>query len=131
MKSPNLQILFFLCIATICQAQIAETPVGKMVSITEDKVYLSFDKPFYTTGETMYFKAFLANATTHVPDSAQTVLYVDIIEIATKRTIVQQKIKMQNGYASSSFLTEGVAGTVFRTRLHAVDGQPCGGFSLQ
>ena len=113
MKNPNLQILFFLCIATICHAQIAETPVGKMVSINEDKVYLSFDKPFYTTGETMYFKAFLANSTTHVPDSAQTVLYVDVIEIATKRTIVQQKLKMQNGQASSSFLTEGVAGTVF------------------
>ena len=113
MKSLNLLILFFLCFSTICQAQIAETPVGKMVSIIEDKVYLSFDKPFYTTGETMYFKAFLANATTHVPDSAQTVLYVDVIEIATKRTIVQQKLKIQDGYASSSFLTEGVAGTVF------------------
>ncbi len=113
MKSPNLLILFFLCIATVCQAQIAETPVGKMVSINEDKVYLSFDKPFYTTGETMYFKAFLANATTHVPDSAQTVLYVDVIEIATNRTILQQKLKMQNGQASSSFLTEGVAGAVF------------------
>ena len=113
MKSPNLQILFFLCFASISQAQIAETPVGKMVSINEDKAYLSFDKPFYTTGETMYFKAFLANATTHVPDSAQTVLYVDVIEIVTKRTILQQKLKMQNGQASSSFLTEGVAGAVF------------------
>ena len=113
MKNSNLPILFFLCITTICRAQIAKTPVGKMVSLNEDKAYLSFDKPFYTTGESIYFKAFLANATTHVPDSAQTVLYVDVIEIATNRTILQQKIKMQDGHASSSFLTEGVVGTIF------------------
>ena len=91
-----------------------------MLSIPEDKAYLSFDKPYYTTGETMYFKAFLANATNHALDSFPTVLYVDFIEPQSKRVIQQQKLKVVNGHASGSFSTEGVAtnpsgvvGTVF------------------
>lgn len=91
-----------------------------MLSIPEDKAYLSFDKPYYTTGETMYFKAFLANATNHALDSFPTVLYVDFIEPQSKRVIQQQKLKVINGHASGSFVTEGVAtnpsgvvGTVF------------------
>ena len=113
MKSLHLFAFFFICLATIGNAQTADNSIGKMVSINENKVYLSFDKPYYTAGETMYFKAFLTDATTHTPDSAQTIVYVEFIETATKRLIVQQKIKMQDGHGSGSFFTEGSSGTVF------------------
>jgi hypothetical protein len=97
-------------------AQTNPNYVGKLLSLPQDKVYLSFDKPYYTAGETLFFKAFLADATTHVPDTATTVLYVDIIETATKRLIVQQKLKISGGQASGSFNTEGVKGQIF---IHA------------
>lgn len=113
MKNINCLILFFFSIANISNAQIADEYVGKMMSITEDKAYLSFDKPYYTTGETMYFKAFLADATSHSLDSFRTILYVDFIETETKRVILQQKLKMDGGRGSGSFSTEGVKGAVF------------------
>jgi hypothetical protein len=116
MKKLGLFLIAVLCIAFIGQAQTADKYIGKMLSITEDKAYLSFDKPYYTSGEVMYFKAFLTNATSHVPDSLTTVLYVDFIEPETKKVIHQQKLKMQDGHASGSFSTEGVKGSVF---IHA------------
>ncbi len=84
-----------------------------MLSLQEDKAYLSFDKPYYTAGETMYFKAFLADATSHKPDTFTTVLYVDVTELATNRVIAQQKLKIERGNASGSLNTEGVRGGVF------------------
>jgi hypothetical protein len=71
----------------------------------------------------MYFKAFLANATSHALDSFQTVLYVDFIEPQSKRVIQQQKLKVVNGHASGSFVTEGVvanpSGIVGQVFVHA------------
>lgn len=121
MKNIHLLILFFLlCFPFVGKAQITEKYIGKMLCIAEEKAYLSFDKPYYTTGETMYFKAFLANATSHALDSFPTVLYVDFIEPDSKRVIQQQKLKVVNGHVAGSFSTEatlanreGVIGTVF------------------
>ncbi len=111
------QILFFLLFfSTILNAQKTDKDTTVLLSLPEDKAYLSFDKPYYTQGETMFFKAFLANARTHELDTFPTVLYVDFIESETKRTILQQKIKIEHGNASGSFPTEGVNGTVF---IHA------------
>jgi hypothetical protein len=113
MKNIQQILLFILLIPTISYAQIVEKDSVTMLSIPQDKAYLSFDKPFYTAGETMYFKAFLANATDHKPDTFATVLYVDFMELATNRMIVQQKLKIERGTASGSFYTEGSLGTVF------------------
>lgn len=124
MKNINLLILtFILSFPFVGKTQIADNYIGKMLSFAEDKAYLSFDKPYYTTGETMYFKAFLTNATSHAIDSFPTVLYVDFIEPNSKRVIQQQKLKVVNGHASGSFVTEGVAtnpsGIVGQVFVHA------------
>jgi hypothetical protein len=108
------QILYFLfLLPTISNAQIAEKDTSILLNLPADKVYLSFDKPYYTTGETMYFKAFLTNATSHQLDTFTTVLYVDIMNLAKKSTISQQKIKIVKGVAFGSFNTEGSHGEVF------------------
>lgn len=113
MRIFPLALLFTLCSRLLGHAQTADPYVGKMLNISHDKVYLSFDKPYYSTGEIMYFKAFLTNATNHVPDSTTTVLYVDFLEMPSKRLILQQKLKAEQGHASGSFNTEGVTGNVF------------------
>jgi hypothetical protein len=113
---PNLFTCLLLVVSLTIKAQITDTYIGKSLSLQANKTYLSFDKPYYTAGETMYFKAFLNDATSHAPDSVTTVLYVDFIEIETERVIVQQKIKVTNGHASGSFNTEGVKGGLF---IHA------------
>jgi hypothetical protein len=116
MKKNLFNLFFLLFFIWKGNAQTNANYTGKLLSLSQDKVYLSFDKPYYTAGETLFFKAFLADATTHVPDTSTTVLHVDIIETATKRLLIQQKLKISGGQASGSFNTEGVKGQIF---IHA------------
>jgi hypothetical protein len=113
MKNIQQFLFLSLLLPLFSHAQIAEKDSSLILGIPTDKAYLSFDKPYYTTGETMYFKAFLADALTHKPDTFTTVLYVDFIELGTKRTIAQQKLKIEDGHAAGSLNTEGVKEAVF------------------
>ncbi len=45
-----------------------------------EKVYLHLDKPYYATGETMWFSAYLVNEASLVPDYSGSVIYVDLID---------------------------------------------------
>jgi hypothetical protein len=111
MKQCLLFIAFFSALSTNVSAQtesaFASKLLGKSLSVQQEKVYLSFDKPYYSVGETMWFKAFLADATDHKTDTISSVLYVDFIDEASNRLIFQKKLKISDGNASGSFDTEG------------------------
>ncbi len=81
--------------------------MGKSLTLPQEKIYLSFDKPFYSVGETMWFKAFAVDATSHATDTLSAVLYVDFLEETTNRVISQQKLKISDGTAFGAFNTEG------------------------
>ena len=107
--------LLFTLILSYSAALLAQTKpnvttnlVGKTLTLPQEKAYLSFDKPFYTVGETMWFKAFVVNATNHATDTISAILYVDVLEEASKRVIAQQKLKISDGTAFGAFNTEGV-----------------------
>ncbi|MGZ4008524.1 MAG: TonB-dependent receptor [Mucilaginibacter sp.] len=69
--------------------------------ITE-KVYLHFDKPYYATGDTIYFKAYVTMGERHDLSKLSGVLHVDLINTASK---INQSIKLQliNGLAWGDF----------------------------
>jgi hypothetical protein len=46
----------------------------------QEKVYLHTDKPYYSAGEEIWFKAFLVNATTHIPNTLSSFIYVELID---------------------------------------------------
>lgn len=46
----------------------------------QEKLYLHLDKPFYAAGETIWFKAYLVEASLHSLDSQSRVVYVDLID---------------------------------------------------
>jgi hypothetical protein len=107
-------LIFFTILSAFSQAVIAQTEpsfssklLGKSLTLPQEKAYLSFDKPYYSVGETMWFKAFMADATTHAMDTISSVLYVDFIDEASNRLISQQKLKISDGTASGAFNTEG------------------------
>jgi hypothetical protein len=58
-------------------------PAGKLdqyISTTShQKLYLHFNKNSYVAGEEMWFNAYLLDAVNHLPDTAQTNIYVDLI----------------------------------------------------
>ncbi|MFI5159745.1 MAG: hypothetical protein ACHQHN_00640 [Sphingobacteriales bacterium] len=59
--------------------------------ITE-KAYLQFDKPYYATGDTMYFKAYITMGERHDLSKLSGVLHVDLIGLDNK---ANQSIKLQ------------------------------------
>ncbi|MGZ3928356.1 MAG: TonB-dependent receptor, partial [Mucilaginibacter sp.] len=69
--------------------------------ITE-KVYLHFDKPYYATGDTIYFKAYVTMGERHDLSKLSGVLHVDLINASNK---IDQSIKLQliNGLAWGDF----------------------------
>ena len=67
----------------------------------QEKVFLQFDNTSYYTGEVIWFKAFVVNATTH--ERAQSkVLYVDLIS-PTGVLLTRQKLKIVAGQADGAF----------------------------
>ena len=67
----------------------------------QEKVYLQFDNTSYYTGETIWFKAFVVNASTHEKAGSK-VLYVDLLS-PDGTVLKQQKLKIENGQADGSF----------------------------
>jgi hypothetical protein len=70
--------------------------------ITE-KAYLHFDKPYYATGDTAYFKAYVTADEDHRLSTLSGVLHVDLINPANHidRSI---KLQLQNGVAWGDFV---------------------------
>lgn len=58
--------------------------VGKLEnfrkSYPQEKVHLHLDKPFYSVGDTLYFKAYVVNAEDNSPSGRSALLYVDLVD---------------------------------------------------
>lgn len=84
----------------------------------QEKVYLHFDKPYYVAGETIWFKAYLFDASYHTLDSASRVLYVDLIHSATGKVVLQKKLK-SSGVASGDFqLPDTLSADTYHVRAY-------------
>ena len=58
----------------------------------QEKVYLQTDKPYYNAGEDIWFKGFLVNGTTHLPNSLSRYIYVELIN---KSDSVINRVKLR------------------------------------
>jgi hypothetical protein len=69
----------------------AEADSGLLVKITDkvnsysakhltEKTYLHFDKPYYIARDTMYFKAYVTDATQHKLSNQSSILYADLVD---------------------------------------------------
>ncbi len=103
-------ILVIMCYASVAVGQgrnaLADSLISKLKTYTSnhisEKAYLQFDKPFYTTGDTIYFKAYVTAGDRHELSGISGVLNVDLINTANK---VDQfiKLQLQNGLAWGDF----------------------------
>ena len=94
----------------------------------QEKVYLQFDNTSYYSGETIWFKAFVVNATTF--NHAQSkVLYVDLIS-PDGTLLKQQKLMIEDGQADGSFpLMDG--STAQAREKRGVLGYPSGFYEVR
>ncbi len=70
---------------------------------TQEKAYLHFDKPYYTPGETLWFKGYLFDALHHVLGyTPSKVLYVDLID-PEGEILAHRQLKIENGTTHGDF----------------------------
>ncbi len=95
-KHFNLSLCFsvlFLFSFSICYNQESNNdsikdPVKEYYS--KEKVYLHFDKPYYASGDDIWFKVYLVNADTHQQNAISKIVYVDLIDY--KNEIIESKV---------------------------------------
>lgn len=68
----------------------------------EEKVFVHTDKSFYLTGETMWFKAYIVNASTNRPSAISKVVYVELLDGKAK-PVLQAMIENRQS-ADGSFV---------------------------
>jgi hypothetical protein len=69
---------------------------------SKEKIYLQTDKSFYISGEILWFKSYVVDATRNKFFALSKVAYVEILNRDSK-PVIQGKILIQNGIGSGSF----------------------------
>ncbi|GGN07693.1 hypothetical protein GCM10010967_49070 [Dyadobacter beijingensis] len=84
-----------------------------------EKAYLHLDKPYYATGDTIWFKAYLTEGSLHLADSASNLLYVDLIEQRSGRNAALRRVQMTGGIGHGEFvLTDSIAAGAYTVRAY-------------
>lgn len=95
--------LLFAFVAIAAQNSDSWKAIPRLKSLMQEKLYLHFDKPAYVAGERMWFRAYLANADTHLPDTASCAVYVELLNNVD--SLIQRiKIPHRKGLFAASLL---------------------------
>ena len=93
---------------TVAEDDFSQWISGKLlqyrIAYPQEKVYLHLDKPYYASGDTLWFKAYLVEGAIHLADSASQVLYVDLIEQRTGKNIAFKRVPLLGGTGHGDFI---------------------------
>ncbi|QKJ29385.1 hypothetical protein HQ865_06320 [Mucilaginibacter mali] len=87
-KKRLIALLFILPFLLLLAFRFKDSPLDKLLASLEkltaaypqEKVHLHFDKPFYSLGEDVWFKAYVVNAEKNHLSNHSQILYVDMID---------------------------------------------------
>jgi len=105
MKRACLSILVFAFI--LFSFTSSENPLEKLIAgfkkylgqLPQEKVYLHFDRPYYTSGETIWIKAYLTAGALHEPSDLSRTIYVELIN-GQGELVKQLRLLSVNGSAA-------------------------------
>jgi hypothetical protein len=83
MKSKLFSITFYLTFIFGINAQNIDQE-KTIPLLVQEKIYITTDKPYYLVGETIFYRLFLLDASTHSPLPLSRYVYVELIDIRTK-----------------------------------------------
>ncbi|MFW6226921.1 MAG: TonB-dependent receptor plug domain-containing protein [Bacteroidota bacterium] len=114
MRSCSLGIILYLTFSLGCFAQAAsekstqedDPRVARIEgqlkdyynTFQQEKVFLHLDKETYSIDEQIWYKAYLVNATTHIPEARSTNLYIEVTN-SDREMFQLQRLNVNNGYA--------------------------------
>jgi hypothetical protein len=80
----------------VLAVQDPETRLEKFINHTAShKIYLHFNKSRYNAGDVMWFNTYLLNSVTHLPDTAQMNVYIDLI--SSDGVIMERRLLKASG----------------------------------
>jgi hypothetical protein len=78
--------------------RVATTLTRYTEEFPQEKIYLHFDKPYYTSGEIIWFKAYLVAGSHHEPSPFSQAIYIDLFNQDGQLTR-ELKLKADRGFA--------------------------------
>lgn len=79
--------------------RIARQLADYLQAARQEKAYLHIDRPVYGTGETIWFSAYVVDASSHQLDSLSQVLHVDLLS-PELRVVARRTLRLRGGRAS-------------------------------
>lgn len=88
-------LLFFVTLFAGANAQIniKDSVLSHYKRLPHEKVYLHTDKPYYAAGDTIWFRAHVADAVTNTPVDRSKFVYVELLDNAADTLIERAMIK--------------------------------------
>jgi TonB-dependent Receptor Plug Domain len=84
----------------------------------QEKLYLHFDKPYYMAGETMWFKGYLFDGSSHIIDSVSRVVYVDLVNESTGKIVANRILKCEGSTHGDIALPDSLEEGVYHIRAY-------------
>lgn len=103
---PVLTLFSFLITISYARGQSnSQSLVDKLrnysLKTTEYKLYIHFDKPYYSPTDDIWFKVYLVNARNHKPVD-QSIAFVDLLN-SEGEIVIQKQIQISNGGGTGDF----------------------------
>lgn len=92
--------------------------LAQQQAFPQEKVYLHNDKPFYIVGEDVWFRVYLLDYASHLPDSTSRYVYVELVNPAdsiVRRVKIRREEGIYKGYIS---LSEDIAEGEYQLRCY-------------
>ena len=83
-----------------------------------EKAYLHLDRPVYATGETIWFSAYVVDASQHRLDSLSQVLHVDLLS-PERRVVARRTLRLKGGRANGDLdIADSLAAGTYELRAY-------------
>lgn len=108
------------------KAYSQENPgVSKLIEKTEsyfekmpsEKLYLHFDKPYYTTGDTIWLKAYLFNSSDYTASKMSNKVYVELIN-DSNRVVIRFAVPLLSGLGRGNLILDDVRDGQYTIRAY-------------
>ncbi|RYG07462.1 MAG: hypothetical protein EOO07_27365, partial [Chitinophagaceae bacterium] len=106
----RMTIIFMLCICSALKAQQKNTLLAKIDAhhniLPKEKLYLSFDKPYYLSGDTLWVKTYVLNANLQA-DAISKLVYVELVN-DSNQVKERKSLLIDNGVAWGDFVLKDI-----------------------
>ncbi|MDR2627305.1 MAG: hypothetical protein LBC40_04650, partial [Dysgonamonadaceae bacterium] len=96
----------------------ARNLVTQMTLFPQEKIYIQTDRPYYTAGEKIFYRAYLLDACRHRPVSLSRYIYVELVNPFNSVEIRKQIRTEESGLYGAMILPENLPGGNYRIRAY-------------